>query len=58
MVFSGGPGTNGYNFNMSNGHSSNHAFATTGSVTVAIDSDSSIANKKLTVMSSLTTVFD
>ena len=54
----GGPGTNGYNFILSNGHSSNHAFATTGSVTVAVDSDSSIANKKLTVMSRLTTVFD
>jgi len=46
---SGGPGTNGYNFTISGGHSTNHAFATTGSVTVALDSDSTITNKKLTV---------
>jgi hypothetical protein len=55
---SSGPGTNGYSFNISSGHSTNHAFATTGSVTVAIDSDSAITNKKLMVTSHLTTVFD
>ncbi len=55
---SSGPGTNGYNFSTSTGHSTNHAFATTGSLTVAVDSDSAITNKKLTVTSKLTTVFD
>jgi hypothetical protein len=53
-----GPGTNGFNYTSNNGHSTNHAFATTGSLTVTIDSDSSVANKKLTVTSSLTTLLD
>ena len=55
---SSGPGTNGYTTSYNNNRSTNHAFATTGSLTVAVDSDSSVANKKLTVTSSLTTVFD
>jgi hypothetical protein len=55
---SSGAGTTGYNFTSSSGHSTNHAFATTGSVTVALDSDSAITNKKLIVTSKLTTVFD
>jgi len=53
-----GPGSNGYNFNMSNGRTLSHAFATGGNVTVTIDSDSAVPNKKLMVVSNLTTVLD
>jgi hypothetical protein len=53
-----GPGRNGFNFSIAGAHSTNHTFATTGGLTVALDSDSSSPNKKLTVTATLTTVFD
>jgi hypothetical protein len=53
-----GPGENGYILRMIGAHSTNHTFATTGSITVAVDSDSSVPNKKLTVTATLATVFD
>lgn len=53
-----GPGRNGYDYATNSARSTNHAFATTGGVTVAIDSDSTVPNKRLTVTVHLATVYD
>jgi hypothetical protein len=53
-----GAGTNGFEASTGNGHSAGHTYATSGGITVAVDSDSSVATRKLTVLSKLVTIFD
>ncbi len=40
-----GPGTNGFNYRTTNGRTTNHTYATSGNVTVSIDTDSAVARR-------------